>query len=71
MENVMSNRNHPEPLLTIEEAATFLNVTPRALKNARLDGTGPAYVRLNQTTVRYRPEALRDYVAEHEVGRLL
>lgn len=65
----MSSNTHPEPLLKIDEAAIFLNVSPRSLKNARLKGTGPAYVRLNQTTVRYRPEVLREWIAECEVGR--
>ena len=65
----MKNLYPDEPLLKIDEAATFLNVTPRALKNARLKGTGPSYVRLNQATIRYRPEALRVYIAEHEIKR--
>lgn len=53
-------------LLDTNQAAKFLNTTPRFLKQARTNGTGPDFCLMGAKTVRYR---LCDLVAWVE-GRL-
>ena len=56
-----------EPLFTTQEAARFLNLSPVTLRGYRCGDTpnGPPFVRFG-TTVRYRPESLREWIAERE-----
>ena len=51
------------PLLNEKQAAEFLNVSPRTLQAWRVKGGGPAFLKLG-AAVRYRPEALADWVEE-------
>ncbi len=44
----------PLALINEEAAASFLNVTPRALQGWRLNGSGPKYVRISCRCIRYR-----------------
>ncbi|MFN4311254.1 MAG: helix-turn-helix transcriptional regulator [Ferrovibrio sp.] len=41
-------------LLTTKEAARLLRVDPQTMFRWRKDGTGPAYIRVAQTIIRYR-----------------
>lgn len=65
----MTTRNQTEEtkpvrLLTTEEAATFLALSPRALENWRLQGnSGLAFVKLGGRCVRYRLKDLQEFVA--------
>ena len=43
----------PPVLLTTEQAGEILKLSTRALEERRRRGTGPPYVRLGATTVRY------------------
>lgn len=52
-----------EPLLTPEQAAALLAVTPKQLETMRGAGTGPAYSKIGYKTVRYRSEDITAYVA--------
>lgn len=52
------------PLLTEDQAAEFLGFTPSFLQARRYRGTGPAYVRISQRAVRYRPEDLEQWLEE-------
>ena len=61
----MANRDD-ERLLTTEEAARFLNCSPKTLAKARVTGVNcPTFVRLGRT-VRYRPADLHAYIAQHK-----
>ena len=58
-------------LLTTAQAAELLNLSRRTLEDWRLRGGGPSYVVLGREKgrrgrVRYRREALLEYVAAHE-----
>jgi hypothetical protein len=60
-----------EPLLTTEELAALLNVTPEVLRAARTYGTGAfAHLRWHKIgrIVRYRPSDVADWLAAHERG---
>ena len=48
-------------LLTTEQAASVLALSPRALEAWRLQGRGPRYVKLSRA-VRYRPEDLASWI---------
>lgn len=50
------------PLLTPDEVAALLKVTPKTLEGWREKGTGPAFVRLGHRTVRYSTTALKDWL---------
>lgn len=49
-------------LITPEQAADLLGVTPRALERWRASGDGPQFVRLSRSTIRYRVEDLEAFV---------
>lgn len=55
----------PSALLTERQAADHLGVTVRTMLRWRQAGTGPRYLRVGHR-VRYRPEALSEYVAGRE-----
>lgn len=51
-------------LLTEEEAASVLAVSPAWLRRQRTRGESPPYVRLSSHTVRYWPDDLARFAAE-------
>lgn len=53
----------PDSLLREEEAAAFLNCTPRALQAWRKRGDGPPYIRLGSRSIRYRRRDLLTWSA--------
>lgn len=57
-----------EDLLNPKQAAKLLGLTPETLKLWRAKDAGPPFVRLSPRAVRYRPEDLRKFVADREVG---
>ncbi len=55
----------PARLLRPAEAAEQLGVTAKTLERWRGAGDGPAYVRCNSKTIRYRSDDLDAFVLEH------
>lgn len=55
-----------EPLLDERAAGALLGLSISRLQKARLDGSGPAFVKLGRA-VRYRPSALRAFVEARDV----
>lgn len=55
-------------LLTPKEAAAFLSRSESALKQWRAKGTGPAYVKLNERTLRYRESDLMAWIEAKTQG---
>jgi predicted DNA-binding transcriptional regulator AlpA len=54
-----------EPLWTTQETAEFLSLSEQTLCNWRWrGGSSPPFVKLNGA-IRYDPEAVREWVAEH------
>ena len=51
-----------ERLLTSQEAADFLRLTPRFLEMRRFKGGGPPFIRVSGRCVRYLKSDLRDWV---------
>ncbi len=51
-------------LLTEEQAAKFLKVTPNTFKNWRHRGGGPVFVRLGKRLIRYRQSDLERFVQD-------
>jgi predicted DNA-binding transcriptional regulator AlpA len=49
-------------LLTQDEAADFLRLSPRTLERYRVTGCGPIYVKLGGRVV-YRPSDLEEWIA--------
>lgn len=62
MEPIQSER-----VLTPQEVATMLGLTPRALRDWRSHNMGPRYYRLNHKTARYRLEDVREWLASKYV----
>ena len=54
----------PDALLTEEQAAEFINFTPRFLQARRQRGGGPAYVRVSPRAVRYMRRDLISWAEE-------
>jgi hypothetical protein len=61
-----SREGDDEALLTEVEAARLLCLSPRTLQAARIQGTGPRYVKIGRN-VRYRWRDLRQFIQEREV----
>ncbi|MNL70437.1 Helix-turn-helix domain protein [compost metagenome] len=59
----MSNR-----LLTPKDAAAYLSRSESALKLWRAKGIGPAYVKLNARTLRYRESDLQSWIEANVYG---
>lgn len=53
-----------DTLLTPEEVARFLRISPAELKRWRNAKAGPPFVRLGHRTVRYSQQGLREWLAE-------
>ena len=51
-------------LMSENQAAEVLQVTPRALQAWRTRGGGPAYLRISHRCVRYRPEDLEQWLED-------
>lgn len=49
-------------LLTGEEVAVILGVTPGTLRTWRYLAQGPKYVKLSNRWVRYKPEDVQEYI---------
>ena len=55
-------------LLTNQEAADFLGVSPGTLSQWRFKNKGPAYVKLSgRRAIRYKIEDLMDYVSRSRI----
>jgi hypothetical protein len=50
-------------LLSPDEVATKLGVSPKLLERWRSTGEGPAFARLSRKTIRYRGPDVADFVA--------
>jgi hypothetical protein len=48
-------RQGPEPLFDERGVAAILNMSPATLRNWRVNGLGPMFVRLSRRCIRYRP----------------
>lgn len=57
-----------DALLLEYEAARFLNVAPKTLRNMRWRGDGPHFVKVGGRLVRYRLRELEHYVVTNTVG---
>lgn len=63
MRKNLSNYDIPETgLLTEHQAAEFLNFSVYALRNWRVRGGGPKFVKISNRSVRYRLQDLNDWV---------
>ena len=54
-------------LLTNEEAAERLNISPNTLNVLRSNGKGPCYVQV-AGSIRYSEDALQKYVLQHSIN---
>ncbi len=59
----MSETISLEPLLSTEEAAQVLNVSPSFLAKARMRGNGPEFIEIGRA-IRYSRLALSQFMAE-------
>jgi predicted DNA-binding transcriptional regulator AlpA len=51
-------------LLTTTDLAELLSTTPNAIYSMRHRGGGPKWIRINQSSVRYRPEDVEAWLEE-------
>jgi excisionase family DNA binding protein len=58
----------PQKLLTPAEVADLLGVSERTLEGWRRAGGGPGFLRLSRHTVRYRAEAVQDFLRSRDGG---
>jgi excisionase family DNA binding protein len=56
----------PDDLLTTQQAAALLQLSPRTLRRWRVEGKGPPFIRLGSRRVRYRREAVMDWAQRQE-----
>lgn len=57
----------PEPLWTPADAAERLNKPEKTLANWRSQNMGPPYLKLENGSVRYRPEAVERWLDQQSV----
>ena len=50
-----------DALLTEQDLAAMLNVNPRTLQKWRVNGDGPAFVRISRRCIRYRITDIKDW----------
>lgn len=55
-----------ELLLNVKAAAKLLGIAPRTLEVWRRAGHGPPFVRLGPRAIRYRHEAIEDWLRSRE-----
>mgnify|MGYP001348958342 CR=1 FL=1 len=60
-----------DTLLTTNEAADYLRVSPRTMEDWRRTGAGPVYVSLARNCVRYRFGDLAQWIARRRVRHTL
>jgi len=60
----MTIRKDSPSLMDTEEAARFLNISPRTLERDRRFGRGPSFCRFGKT-VRYPRAALEKYISQN------
>ena len=60
----MESQNHTDVLLTPQQAADFLSLSPRWLELKRYHGDGPPFVRISARCVRYRFSDLEEFVRD-------
>lgn len=53
---------HSDTLGSSQEIADFLGITPNKLAKMRMDGDGPAFIRVNARTIRYRWNAVNEWL---------
>jgi hypothetical protein len=59
-----------DDLLTVCEAASFLTVQPKTLRNWRCNGIGPKVQKIGTRSIRYRVRDLREFEkASNSIGR--
>lgn len=56
-----------QPLLSEEQAADYLGVTPACLRQRRHREQPPSYIRISSRCVRYRPEDLEEFLEARTV----
>lgn len=61
-------RKPTHPLMTTDEAATYLRFPAKTVKDWRRRGSGPAYIKVNGAHVRYRLEDLNAWLDAQRVG---
>lgn len=64
-ENEPEKITGPEKLLTSDELAARWRVTAQNIRERRCDGTGPRFIRLGSTRVRYRLSDIEDWERTH------
>ena len=55
----MKHTDQNDRLLTAQQAAEYLGLTPRFLEMRRFNGNGPPYIRISSRCVRYQMSDLR------------
>ena len=60
----MKHGNENDRLLTAQEAAAYLGLTPRFLEMRRFNGNGPPHIRISSRCVRYLMSDLQAWVEE-------
>ncbi len=63
---MLSIKRSDEELLTVEQAARLLAVSPDRLASWRFRGVGPAFIRI-ESAVRYRRDDLESYLRVRRV----
>lgn len=62
----MESQSQLDELLTRDQAAEYLAITPATLARWASRGTGPNFVRVGRLA-RYRTSDLNDFLSRHEV----
>jgi len=60
----MKHGNENDRLLTAQQAAAYLNLTPRFLEMRRFNGNGPPFIRISSRCVRYQMSDLRAWTEQ-------
>ncbi len=62
-----TRHSQPETLLTTQQAAWLMRVSPKTLARMRMEGRGPCFVKIGRS-VRYRQSDLLGWISANTYG---
>ena len=71
LQQCSTSATDPDKLLTTDEAAAYLRVSPRTMEDWRRTGSGPLYISLARNCVRYRFGDLTHWISRRRVRHTL
>lgn len=60
----MTSATTPAPLMDSTPVSKWLDISPNALAKMRMDGTGPAFIKIG-SRIKYHPDDVAEWIASN------